>query len=325
MTRRLRWLRTFAGSALLLLFSGHLLAQEQIVDPNFTSKVDTPAYQQKGPTIAIDEGHSNFHTASGRYRPFAELLTSDGYTVRTSTGRFEADALSGIDVLVIANALPQDQSDLSHSAFTEAECDVVRDWVRGGGSLLLIADHVPFGAAAASLASRFGVTLGTGIAFERAGTQGVTTQLTFTADTGSLGRHSILRGRGSAEEVRTIVTFTGQSMTIPQTAAALMQFGANAREAATPDDLMAEIAAARSSGSPAEFGSRSRPIGGSAQGIAMSFGRGRVVVLGEAGFLSAQIIRYPNGNEVRFGMNVAGNDNRQFVLNLLHWLSGLLI
>jgi len=32
-------------------------------------------------------------------------------------------------------------------AFTEAECDEVRDWVRDGGSLLLIADHAPIGGA----------------------------------------------------------------------------------------------------------------------------------------------------------------------------------
>ncbi len=28
--------------------------------------------------------------------------------------------------------------------------------------------------------------------------------------------------------------------------------------------------------------------------------------------------------ETRFGMNVPGNDDRQFALNALHWLSGLL-
>jgi hypothetical protein len=52
-----------------------------------------------------------------------------------------------------------------------------------------------------------------------------------------------------------------------------------------------------------------------------------VVVLGEAALFSAQIVRFGDGEqqrEVRFGMNVAGNDNRQFALNVLHWLSGLL-
>ncbi len=45
---------------------------------------------------------------------------------------------------------------------------------------------------------------------------------------------------------------------------------------------------------------------------------GRVVVMGEAAELSAQLI----GTE-RFGMNVPGLDNRQMALNILRWLSGL--
>jgi hypothetical protein len=237
---------------------------------------------------------------------------------------FEPGALSGVDVLVVANALPLHLADLTRPAFSKTECDVVHDWVAGGGSLLLIADHVPFGEAAKNLASRFGITLGTGIVFERAGTRGVNTQITFTNERGLLETHPILRGRRPEESIRTVVTFTGQSMSIPPGAAALMRLGPTAREAATPEDLDAEIAAARNSRSPKEFGSSSRSVAGRPQGVAISFGKGRLVVLGEAGFLSAQIIRYPNGNEVKFGMNLPGNDNRQFALNVLHWLSRLL-
>jgi hypothetical protein len=51
---------------------------------------------------------------------------------------------------------------------------------------------------------------------------------------------------------------------------------------------------------------------------------GRIVVLGEAAMLSAQIATFPDGSAVKAGMNVAGNDNRQFALNALHWLSGLI-
>jgi hypothetical protein len=40
-------------------------AQEQIVDANFDALVTTPAYASGGPTVAIDEAHGNFHTASG--------------------------------------------------------------------------------------------------------------------------------------------------------------------------------------------------------------------------------------------------------------------
>ena len=36
---------------------------------------------QSGPRVVIDESHRNFHTASGRYRPFAQLIGNDGYRV----------------------------------------------------------------------------------------------------------------------------------------------------------------------------------------------------------------------------------------------------
>ena len=59
---------------------------------------------------------------------------------------------------------------------------------------------------------------------------------------------------------------------------------------------------------------------GRAQAIATQFGKGRVVVLGEAAMLTAQVA--PRG--FRFGMNVSGIDNRQLALNIMHWLSRLL-
>jgi hypothetical protein len=51
------------------------------------------------------------------------------------------------------------------------------------------------------------------------------------------------------------------------------------------------------------------------------------VVVGEAAMFSAQLIRYEEDGktvETKMGMNVPGNDDRQFALNVLHWLSGLL-
>jgi hypothetical protein len=64
---------------------------------------------------------------------------------------------------------------------------------------------------------------------------------------------------------------------------------------------------------------KTAPAAGRAQGIALPFGKGRVVMLGEAAEMSAQLI----GDE-KFGMNVPGIDNRQMALNIMHWLSGLL-
>jgi hypothetical protein len=52
------------------------------------------------------------------------------------------------------------------------------------------------------------------------------------------------------------------------------------------------------------------------QGIAMEFGKGRVVIWGEAAMLTIQ-----NGDD---GMNYSGTDNKQLVLNIAHWLTRLL-
>jgi len=55
---------------------------------------------------------------------------------------------------------------------------------------------------------------------------------------------------------------------------------------------------------------------GRAQALALLFGKGRAVVFGKAAMLTAQ-----NQN---FGMNYSGTGNRQFSLNVMHWLTGLL-
>jgi hypothetical protein len=67
-----------------------------------------------------------------------------------------------------------------------------------------------------------------------------------------------------------------------------------------------------------------RSDAGRAQGVALVFGRGRLVVVGEAALFSAQVLRAQGEPDFRFGMNAPGNDDRQFVLNSLHWLSGSL-
>jgi hypothetical protein len=327
--RRILFVISCAGVSLSAAVAAH--APQQVVDPDYKAVVEKPAYRGAGPTVAIDEAHDNFHTATGQYRPFAELLRADGYKVVASARKFDAGVFAGVDVLVIANArnlAGLAAGDLSRPAFTEAECDVVRDWVRAGGSLLLIADHAPFGHAAANLSGRFGVSMGKGWAFDTgAPPDTITTQLEFSRANGLLGSHPLLSGRDPSEEVKTIRSFTGQSLGIPPGAAALMKLSATAREAATPDDLDAEAEARRGALPAGTAGTRSVSVAGRAQGLVMRFGAGRVIVLGEGGLLSAQVVTVPEGTATRtfkMGMNVPGTDDRQFALNMLHWLSGLL-
>ena len=63
------------------------------------------------------------------------------------------------------------------------------------------------------------------------------------------------------------------------------------------------------------------PAGGRAMAVAIAYERGRVVVVGEAAMLTAQTTA---GGALRFGFQRPGSDDRQFALNVVHWLSRLL-
>lgn len=269
-------------------------------DPDFDPRVRAPAYPpraERHPAVAIDGGHRNFHTADGRYKPFAELLRSDGYVVSSLQQAFMAEALRAVDVLVIANAMgPGDHE--GRPAFTPEEDAAVAGWVRGGGALLLIADHAPFGSAAARLAAQLGVTMHLRYARDDDFHDGWDNErLAFSRGNGLLADHSITRGRSAGEAVNRVVTFTGQSLSGPAAAIPLLRLSDGAYD----------------------WESRSLrfPAAGHVQALALDFGQGRVVVSGEAAVFSAQID--PLGRKL--GMNRADNDDRQLLLNVVHWLS----
>jgi hypothetical protein len=156
---------------------GASLIAQQVPDRSFTPSVVSPAYAQgKGPIVCVDEAHANFHTLDERFWAFGELLRRDGYVVRASTSKFAQRPLSQCSVLVISNAQPSRGSWGEYpyptpSAFTAAEVDATREWVRGGGQLLLIADHMPLAGAAAPLAAAFGVSFTNGFAVEGYGSE----------------------------------------------------------------------------------------------------------------------------------------------------------
>jgi hypothetical protein len=294
-------------AACLFLAQNGRVQGQQVADPAFDPKVAIAAYTANHPKVLFDEAHLNFHTAGGRYKPFVSLITNDGYRVTPNTQRFQKSTLAGYDILVIANA----RGPAGGGAFTAAECDAVLEWVTEGGSLLLIADHSPYGEAADYLASLFGVAMSRGSTtdpqnyFKESGNQGF---IVFTRDSGRLSDHPILNGRNSGERINRLMTFTGQSLKAPPSGAALMKLADTAIDAFAGGGTAPPGASAT----------------GRAQGVAIQAGRGRVVVLGEAGMLSAQVVRRQNLPDMQMGMNVAGTDNRQFALNVMHWLSRLI-
>jgi hypothetical protein len=314
----MRRLTLALGSAALLMTAAPAAAQ-QMVDPAFVPRVERPAYASDGPIVVIDGAHHNFHTVDGQYGPFAALLRADGYQVRGGTEPFSAGTLDGVDVLVVANAGAVGP-DHAGPIFAEAETAAVEAWVRAGGRLLLIADHAPFGAAAETLAARFGVRMGKGYAFA-ATPGGVNTNLIYPPE--AFDDHAVITGRGPGERVGRVTAFTGQSLAGPEGATVLLPITVGAREAAdlpTLQRINDRIGAGEDPDTViAELSKPALP----AQALAFAHGQGRVVVLGEAGMLSAQLVRYPDGREMRFGMNVAPG-NAQFGLNIMHWLTGLL-
>ena len=280
---------------------------QQMADPEFNTSVADPAYSRSGPRVMFDEAHHNFHTMDGRYQPFANLLLNDGYRVIRNRVPFTKMSLKDYKVLVIANALGAEEMDdtgADNPAFTEAEIEAVHDWVRSGGSLLLIADHAPFGGAAESLGKRFGVEMSKGFTLDRANSaEGNPSLIVYSRENHLLLEHPITAGRSDAEKINKVMSFTGQSLVGPKGSYSILKLADTAQD--TPDRSATTFVSAA----------------GRAQALAFKFGKGRVVVQGEAAMLSAQIA---GPNKFKMGMNVPGTDNKQYALNVLHWLSGVL-
>ena len=287
-------------------------AAQQVSDTTFNPRIARPAYAEgRGPVVVIDEAHQNFHTADGRYLAFARLLRRDGYVVRSNKSPLTRGGLEGARVLVIANALHErnrDDWDLpTPSAFSPDEIVTVREWVAAGGSLLLIADHMPFPGAVDHLAAAFGIFFVNGFARDSTKQDGT---LVFRRSAGSLGVHPIVNGRSQADRVDSVASFTGSAFRATVPVDTLLELPP------TTLILVPQVAWQFSRLTPRVAGA------GMLQGAALTHGRGRVAVFGEAAMFSAQVAgpqRHP------MGMNdPAAPQNAQFLLNVLHWLSGAL-
>lgn len=74
-----KWILLCAIRLLTIVCPG---SAQQVADLKYAPALPRPAYESgKGPRVVIHAAHHNFHTADGRYRPFADLLRRDGYRV----------------------------------------------------------------------------------------------------------------------------------------------------------------------------------------------------------------------------------------------------
>lgn len=261
-------------------------AQVQVPDPEADPSVAEPAYSMgAGARVVIDTAHANFHTAAGRFGPFAALLRNDGHVVADGSSRMVQDPDPPVDILVIANAYPMNMGD----AFDGMEVDAIKRYVEGGGSLLLIADHTPFPQAVMGLASAFGIRF-----------------RDVYADDGGSGifrKGDGLKVDPLTEGIDQVRSFVGSAFSITEVPfRPLLQMGEDWTQQTMGADGL-------SGKTPAE---------GLLQGALLTVGQGRVAVFGEAAMFTAQRL-----GKQRFGYHAKGaGQNKEFILRVIRWLRG---
>jgi hypothetical protein len=282
---------------------------QQVADTTYNPVIRNPFYSGKdAPVVLIDEAHNNFHTLDGRYSSFGRLLKADGFIVKPSGSAFIPESLEKGDILVIANALHERNVDAwslpTPSAFTENEIENVRSWVFRGGSLLLIADHMPFPGAAEELAEALGFRFYNGYAVDTLNRS----MTIFRKSDGSLAEHPVTSGYDASEAIDSVRTFTGQAFQATGDAAPLLIFS-------EPVVLFMTREAGRIRTDTPQISAH-----GLYQGAVRKMGKGRVAVFGEAAMFTSQ---YAGPEYGSIGMTSPGAEfNQQFVLNVMHWLSG---
>lgn len=295
--------------------------ERQIPDNSFTYEIKHPAYPPgEGPTVLVDETHGNFHTILGRYKPFADLLKQDGYVVRKATS-FDCEMFKDCDVFV--SSVPTSEG--NQSAYSDEEIHLLKGWVQdGGGSLLLITDHMPDPPAIATLAKEFGITVHNGYVLNDDPSESVG-PVFFRRHDGTLADHPITNGRdGFDERIDSVTSFTGCAIQAGDRTAPPM---INAR---TGEEVSSYFVPLMTFGprktlwlteKVGEFPDDTPQIDvtGWYQGGVITYGLGRIAFFGEAGMFTAQII---TGPDIKFGMNdPTAKDNAQFLLNTIHWLT----
>ncbi|MEX2271994.1 MAG: DUF4350 domain-containing protein [Vicinamibacterales bacterium] len=273
-----------------------------------------PAYASgAGPRVLYDTAHWNPSLDDGRYRAVADLLRADGYRIEGGAIPFEMAALGGYDILLSVTPYAADRAsnpaEAARPVFSDAQCDTLEAWVRKGGKLLFVVGHQPSGIAHANLAARFGIELRNGSAMDATpannwvdGHASCGGCLKFTRENGLLRLHPITEGRDAEERVMSVISAVGQSIAVRNPRDILLAMGPDSYDV-LPDK-------------------RRLPAKGRAQAVAVSAGAGRVVVIGDGSILSGFTYGAENPGFRRWWPK--DPDNRQFTLNVMHWLSGLL-
>jgi len=293
---------------IILMGASGIMAQQR-PDTSFVAEFEEPTFVKgEGPAICIDAAHNNFHTAETGFAPFSKVLRLDGYEIKSvnETLDIDSNALNDCHILVIAN--PIHVSNINNwmlpnpSAFSEKEIEGINEWVRSGGRLFLIADHMPFAGAAVKLGKAFGFQFNNGFA-------------SLEKENNQPDVFNTVNGRLIVEnlpdpKINSITTFTGSAFIYPTEAKPILLFKNG------DFSLEPEIAW--------QFNedTKSTPLEGYSQGAIMPYGEGKLAVFGEAAMFTAQIINTPQG-VFKVGLNnkEMAPKNLEFLRSLMKWLA----
>lgn len=273
----------------------------QLPDPDFIPKNTKTTFSQlNSPIVLIDEAHHNLHSINGRFKPFAQVLESDGYIVKPNRKKFTLENLKQADILVVVNALDSNRRDYNPpygDAFEDDEVEAVKQWITQGGSLFLVADHAPFPKVIEKLSSAFGFEFSNGHVGDAI----------FNSDNNGVMSHAITKTTTHSNRIALVKTFGGSAFKIPETAKPLLVLDKDTIS------LVPEI--------PFKINAKTPRVSvdGWNQGAVMEFGAGRIAVFSEAMMFTSQLI--VSSNEKRGLVSVGAEQNERFLLNVMHWLS----
>jgi hypothetical protein len=290
----------YPGAVVINRFGGEAISSETAQAPDLAYHAAPRAFgagTRSGGVILVDASHGNRHTAddtstAGTLRWIVAPAAEVGIDVRHLRTSWTPSALGEARLLVVAGVAVRE--DVRPIAPTEVQAVV--EWVRRGGSLLVLTDHDPYAEPLEPLARELGVGLSLGIVNDPAhgdDRDPRSNRIVFTRQNGLLASHPVTEG------VRAVISYGGQAVwRLAPGTSELLRLAPTARNLAAPAALT------------------DVPVAHRAQLLAFAFGAGRVVFSGETALFTAQV--KPDG--ASFGVADPLVDNGKLAANAFRWL-----
>ncbi len=273
-------------------------------DINVDLEVENPSYEMnEGPLIMFDSAHKNFFIQSHLIKPLVDLLLNDGYRVSFLDKKFSKSSLSQAKVLVVITALPFDfateRSAADKNTFSRDELSELQNWVKNGGSLLAFSEHAPFDQAINPLLQKFEIESSIGTTIDTINYENKYGHGMIKFENSNLKKnHPTVNGKYKVER---LVSFGGSALLGPKY-----------------ENILKLDESSLNTKHSTGIGPEGR---GNSQGLAGSYGSGKIAVFGDSNGFTAMVFNMQDGSKMYAGMNTEGYDWKNFVLNTFSWLT----